>query len=130
MVAVRVALAVTVLAAVGGCRARGPDSPEALAEALSAAGLSWEVSETAVLGSIAADGLRLRGPELAVELYLVRGRREQKLAGQAALIAAAAAREADQPAPQVLIREPFIVVVRVEPEPGAVRRALERALGE
>jgi len=99
------------------------------AAALRREGLAYDVSETAVLGTIGAEGLRLTGPGLEVELYVLNERDHRDLALTAVARLAAGQRSRGEPFPaQGFAAGDLFVLVRKEPVEGRVRRALERVL--
>ena len=77
------------------------------------------------------EGVRLSGNGLHVELLRVEDERTFKLASGAGallgLLAETVGEDFPEP-PQVIARKPFIVVVRKEPEPGAIGRVLDEVL--
>jgi hypothetical protein len=124
-----IALAVCVACALMvGCKRSEPEPPpepepaqttlEQMVAALEEEGLAYEVSETAFLATIQAQGLRLTGPDLHVEVYRVEG--EQSLALAAAASARAASDSGRRTGVQMHLDEPFFIVVRREPTPGHV----------
>jgi hypothetical protein len=132
----RACLAVALLA-VGGCGRREPPGVEELAEAMRAHGCAYAGGETAALPQVGGVGLRLTGEGLEVELYRIPDGKEFRLAvtaaamasaGSTAVAAGAEAREAGRRPIGSIAREPFLVIVRREPEPGHVARALDQAL--
>jgi hypothetical protein len=124
----RLLLAMLVCTVAWGC-ARHDDSPggnvQDLASALRREGIAYHATETAALASIQAEGLRLMGPDLVVEVYALRGRRGARQAEEAAgLLNRQGA--AGTSAPRAYVRGHFLVVVRREPVEGAVAAALDR----
>lgn len=117
--------AMLLCAVVWGCGGRSGGNVEELAAALRREGIAYHAAETAALASIQAEGLRLMGPDLVVELYALRGRRDVRQAEEAAeLLNRQAA--AGTSAPRAYVRGRFLVVVRREPVEGAVGAALDR----
>jgi hypothetical protein len=77
------------------------------------------------------EGVRITGKDLHVELLRVEDDRTFKVvSGAGTLLGALDKTLEDTPAdpPEVITRRPFVVVVRAEPEPGQVRRVLDRVL--
>ena len=126
------ALAVLALAAMGGCaRQDAAADVHKVAAALRRQGVAYEVSETAALGSIGAEGLRLTGPGLDVELYVIENEDDLGVALTAAARLAAEQRSAGAATPvQAYARDDLFVLVREEPVEGGVREALERTVVE
>ena len=124
-----IAFAAVCVPAAAGCGPKGVAAVQELAAALRRQGVAYEVSETAALGTIRAEGLRLSGPGLEVELYLVEDEGDMKRALTAAAVVAAGQRSTGTSEPvQAYAQEDFFVLVRREPVRGQVRSALERAL--
>jgi hypothetical protein len=85
------------------------------------------VSETAALGSISAGGLRLTGPGLDVELYVIGDKKDIQRILAAARLMAADQRSAGVAVPaKAYARGDLFVLVRAEPVEGGVGEALER----
>jgi hypothetical protein len=131
-----VCAALCLLSAYGCGQGEAPNVAE-LAAALRAHGVSYGVSETATLSGIRAEGLRLTGWRLAVEVYRIADRGQMRLATAAAEHAASEAKagtdgqKTDARAQRLkyYVREPFLVIVRSEPEEGQVAAALGQVLG-
>ena len=123
------AWAVLAVSAVGGCGPQGAVDVQELAAALKRQGVAYEVSETAALGSIRAEGLRLTGPDLEVELYVIDDEADMKHALTAVALMKAGQRSAGgTPPAKAYAHGDVFVLVRTEPVEGQVREALERAL--
>ncbi len=119
------AAAALLLALGPGCHRRKPAiSVDELAALLRAHGVAYEVAETAALPRVQADGLRLTGKGLEVELYRFDDAKDLDLAARAARMA----QSASAGTIQAIVRAPFLVVVRAEPKPGQVAAALAQAL--
>jgi len=125
------ALAALAVAVAAGCGRREPTDLQEFAAALRREGVAYEVSETAALRSIRAEGLRLTGPALEVEIYVIEDE------GDLANALTAAARMADgqrasgvpRPARGYGCRDVFVLVYE-EPVEGGVREALARIAAE
>lgn len=124
-----IAFAAVCVPAAAGCGPKGAADVQDLAVALRRQGVAYEVSETAALGAIRAEGLRLSGPGLEVELYLVEDEGDMKRALTAAAVVAAGRRATGTSEPvQAYAQGDFFVLVRREPVRGQIRRALQSAL--
>ena len=125
-----VCIAVCVLA-LAGCGPGGPQTAQELAAALKEHGVAYDVSETAALPRIRADGLRLRGEGLEVEIYCIEDEGELELASTAAMMAVAGQSQTAQGVRlRPYVKKPFLVIVRREPQPDQVRSALDQAFPE
>jgi hypothetical protein len=121
------AMAIVMLAAAGGCGRRAPTDVQEVAAALRREGVAYDVSETAALGSISAGGLRLTGPGLDVELYVIGDKKDIQRILAAARLMAADQRSAGVAVPaKAYARGDLFVLVRAEPVEGGVGEALER----
>jgi hypothetical protein len=132
MTRTRLLTALVLLAALGasGCRREEPaPSVDELAAALRAHGVAFTVEETAALPRLRAQGLRLTGPELEVEVYRIDDEKQMALAATAAQMAQAAGATTAGARPlQACVSSPFLVIVRREPAAGQVAAALAQAL--
>ena len=80
-----------------------------------------------MLPSVHAEGVRLLGPGLQMEVYYVPSREGVQQAVQAAEFLAAERAEGDGPPPmRGFVRPPFFIVVRQEPSEGLVGAAVDR----
>jgi hypothetical protein len=122
--------ALVLLSALGsaGCKQKAPALPsvDELAASLRAHGVAYTVAETAALPRVRAQGLRLTGEGLEVDLYRFDDDKELKLAATAAQMARAASARPMQ----AIVRGPFLAIVRSEPTAGQVAAALAQALPE
>lgn len=114
-----------------GCGRSGPQTAEELAAALRQQGIAYDVSETAALPRIHADGIRLIGRDLKVEIYCIEDERELKLAVAAAALAVTGqSMTSGTPTIRPYVKKPFLVIVRQEPQDGPVKSALERIFSQ
>ena len=107
--------------------ARARVTVDQLAAALRAHGVAYTVAETAALPRVQAQGLRLTGKGLDVELYRIDDEEQLALAARAAQMAQATRADTDAPL-QAVVNGPFLMVVRSEPTPGRTAAALAQAL--
>jgi len=125
----RLGALICLLLLAAGCGRRPSVDVHEVAAALREHGINYEVEETAALASLRAEGLRLAGPALVVELYSIPDEKKMELASRAAGMAQAAARRAPAAQPlKAYVHGPLLVIVRREPEPGRVAAALGRIL--
>jgi hypothetical protein len=109
-----------------GCGEKKPGmTPEELVSVLRTAGIRYDVCESTALASISAPGLRMRGDSLDVEIYQVVDEEDLARAEQIARQAAAAlASSAGRTTMRSYVHDDLLIIVRQEPEPGMVGRAL------
>ena len=114
-----------------GCGREPFETVYDLAAALEEQGVAPTVTETAALPRVQAGGMRLLGPDLDVELYRIEDERERKLAVTAAVLVAGTQKRMPGVEPlRPYLREPFLILVRSEPQAGAVEAALRRVFEE
>ena len=102
-----------------------------LAAALRAHGVPFTVEETAALTSVRAQGVRLAGKGLELNVYRIDDPKEMTVAARAAQMAQAASEKTAGSRPlQALVRGPFLVIVHAEPTTGQVAQALAEILPE
>lgn len=93
-------------------------------------GITYDVAETAALHSIDAEGVRLVGPGLEVEIYCVGSTADEAQAVRTSeLLATAHAENGGPPPLQAFVRTPYFFVVRQEPVAGLVAGAADRIFG-
>jgi hypothetical protein len=79
------------------------------------------------------EGVRITGNGLHVELLRVEDDRTFKVVSGASAFLETLSKSVEElplHPPEVITRDPFVVVIRMEPEPGQVRRVLDRLLPE
>lgn len=108
-----------------------------LAKALKNKGVSYDSATPLDVSGIAfaqiEEGVRITGNGLHVELLRVEDDRTFKVvSGASALLKFLDESLGDAPVnpPDVIARDPFVVIIQAEPEPGQVRRVLEQLLPE
>ena len=102
-----------------------------MAAALRAHGVAFTVEETAALPRVQAQGLRLAGKGLEVNVYRIDDAGQMKVASTAAQMAQAASAQTAGVKPlTATVRGPFLVIVRSEPAAGQVAAALDQVLPE
>jgi hypothetical protein len=115
-------------------REEAPEEGPALTDVLTALrreGIHYDVAETAVLPSIGAEGVRLVGPRLEMEVYSIPSRAGVAEAVQVAeFLAAAHAEGDDEPFIRGFVRAPFFIVVRQEPNEGLVGGVVDRVFSQ
>jgi hypothetical protein len=126
------ALLAVLALALGGCGREEPrPDVQKIADALRREGVAYEVSETAALASIRAEGLRLTGPGLEVEVYAIDDEDDVERALTATARMAAQQREAGVALPaKGYACGAVFALVRKEPVEGRVGDALERIMAE
>ena len=131
---------VTILAAwlsLAGCGSKYPQFERAddLAQTLKDRGVIWETSTRMSFQGMKHaridEGIALDGDGLRVEILRITDHRTYKIMSSAAalmgLMGSVMEEKADQP-PDLYRSEPFIIVIRKEPEPGQVVSILESIL--
>jgi hypothetical protein len=125
------AIVLVLLSVAAACGREEPITADDLVDACRAAGLDYAVRETAALAGICGHGVRLWGEGLSAEVYSV------PVAAQFNMVAVAA-REAlladgvgaKFPSQDLIMRRPYIVIVRAEPEAGRLRNMLDTLLSK
>jgi len=121
----------------GGCtRAERIETAGDLAKALQREGLAYATQEPASLPDMKYgridEGVTLAASGLSVDIIRIEDKRTYKaFLGMGALLVAAERKTGERlpGRPDIYSRRPFIVVVREEPNPGDVKRALNAVLG-
>lgn len=121
---------------VTACNTLAPiETVEDLAKALKNNGIAYDATTPLDFSGMpfaqVDEGVRITGNGLHVELLRVEDDRTFKVvSGAGALLGVLDKTLKDTPVnpPEVIARDPFVVVVRSEPGPGQVRRVLDRVL--
>jgi hypothetical protein len=122
------------LALLTACRSTEPiETASDLANALQNKGIQFDSTEVLDLSGMGFaqvnEGVRVTGNGLRVEILRVEDERTFKIVSSlGSFLKALNERFDDAPLspPDVIARHPFVVVVRLEPEPGEIRRIVEQ----
>ena len=135
--AIRAALVVInglAMVALAGCGSSIETANE-LAEALVKEGIEYDsIEKVRTFRSKYAkieEAIALKGDNLHVEIFRIEDRRTYKAFAGSVLLLAVAEKETGQRLPgrpSLYSKQPFVIVVRQEPEVGVVKRALENIL--
>ena len=121
-----------------GCASTPPiETANQLAQALQREGIVYDSAEPFDFSGMAPakidEGLGLSGQNLEVAILRITDERTYKMTANAAFLLAVVKDRAPNlpaPPPDLYLSKPFAVVIRLEPEAGQVRAALEKILKE
>ena len=123
------------LAQFSGCNPT-PGSVNALATKLKNDGVSWETKEKLNVSSIKHaqidEAISIKGEMLHIDIYRITHKKTFDMMGNAVILLGAAEQKIGQPLPQkpeVYIREPYVIAIRMEPEPGLIKEKLDNLFG-
>lgn len=132
----RYVLTLAVLAALAGCALQPKiESASDLADALAREGFTAESREPIDFSEMRYakidEAITMRGEGLTVDILHITDPHTYDVLTSASVLLAAIGGKTDSPAltpPDIISRQPFVVVVRQEPEAGGVRAAVEDLL--
>lgn len=132
----RYALTILALAALAGCALKPKiESASDLADALEKEGFAAQTREPIDVSDIRYakidEAFSMRGDGLAVDILQITDARTYDVLTSASALLTAIGGKMDSTAltpPEIVARQPFVVVIREEPEAGSVRAAVEDLL--